>query len=57
MKISGQFQSEKTAGYFANIKSYVETCRKNGINEIHALTRLCERNPYTVKEIFLTALS
>lgn len=52
MKISGQFESEKTAGYFARIKSYVETCRRNGINEIHALTRLCEGNPYTVKEIF-----
>lgn len=52
MKISGQFESEKTAGYFAKIKSYVETCRRNGINEIQALTRLCEGNPYTVKEIF-----
>ena len=52
MKISGQFESEKTAGYFAKIKSYVETCRRNGINEIHALTRLCEGEPYTVKEIF-----
>jgi hypothetical protein len=52
MKISGQFESEKTAGYFAKIKSYIETCRRNGINEIHALTRLCEGNAYTVKEIF-----
>jgi hypothetical protein len=52
MKISGQFESEKTAGYFAKIKSYIETCRKNGINEIHALTRLCEGIIYTVKEIF-----
>jgi hypothetical protein len=52
MKISGQFQSEKTARYFAKIKSYIETCRRNGINEIHALTRLCEGNPYTVMEIF-----
>ena len=52
MKISGQFESVTTAGYFAKIKSYIETCRRNGINEIHALTRLCEGNPYTVKEIF-----
>jgi hypothetical protein len=52
MKISGQFESEKTAGYFATIKSYIETCRRNGINEIHALSRLCKGNPYTVKEIF-----
>jgi hypothetical protein len=52
MKISGQFQSEKTARFFAKIKSYIETCRRNGINEIQALTRLCEGNPYSVKEIF-----
>jgi len=52
MKISGQFQSEITAGYFAKIKSYIETCRRNGINEMHALTRLCDGEPYTVKEIF-----
>jgi len=52
MKVSGQFQSVITAGYFAKIKSYVETCRRNGINEIHALARLCEGNPYSVDEIF-----
>ena len=52
MKISGQFESAKTAGYFAKIKSYIETCRRNGINEIHALSRLCGGNPYTVAEIF-----
>lgn len=52
MKISGQFGTEKTAGYYARIKSYVETCRRNGINEMQALIRLCTGNPYTVKEIF-----
>ena len=52
MKISGQFASEKTAGHFAKVKSYIETCRRNGINEIHALVRLCGGDPYTVKEIF-----
>lgn len=51
MKISGQFESEETAGFFAKIKSYIETCRRNGINEIHALTRLVQGNPYTVAEI------
>jgi hypothetical protein len=55
MKISGQFESERTAGHFAKIKSYIETCRRNGINEIHALTRLCEGNVYSVKEIFAPA--
>lgn len=52
MKISGQFDSEKTAKYYATVKTYVETCRKNNINEIVALSRLCNGNPYTVKEIF-----
>lgn len=52
MKISGQFDSKKTARYYADVKTYVETCRKNGINEMNALSRLCEGNPYTVAEIF-----
>lgn len=52
MKISGQFESEKAADNHALIRTYIETCRKNGINEIEALNRLCCGNPYTVKEIF-----
>lgn len=54
MKISGQFQSEETAKHYAVIKSYIETCYRNGINEMEALVRLCEGNPYTIKEIFST---
>ena len=54
MKISGQFQSEESAKHYAAIKSYIETCYRNGINETEALIRLCEGNPYTVKEIFET---
>lgn len=52
MKISGQFESEKTASYYAIVKTYVETCRKNRINEMEALSRLCAGNPVTVGEIF-----
>lgn len=52
MKISGQFQSEETAKHYAAVKSYIETCYRNGINETEALIRLCEGNPYTVEEIF-----
>ena len=52
MKISGQFQSEETAGHYAAIKSYIETCYRNGINETEALLRLCEGRPYTIEEIF-----
>ena len=52
MKISGQFESEAAADNHALIRTYIETCRRNGINEIDALKRLCVGNPYTVDEIF-----
>ena len=51
MKVSGQFASSTTANNYAIVKSYIETCRRNGINEVTALKRLCEGNPYTVEEI------
>jgi len=52
MKISGQFYSQATADYYALIKSYIETCHRNGINEFNALQRLASGKPYTVREIF-----
>ena len=52
MKVSGQFASSKTANNYAMILTYIETCRRNGINEYEALVRLCDGNPYTVEEIF-----
>ena len=52
MKIAGQFQSEKTAKYYADIKTYIETCYRNRINPTEALIRLMEDNPYTIDEIF-----
>ena len=52
MKVSGQFASVETAENYADIRSYIETCRRNGINEMEALMRLCCGNPYTVAEIF-----
>lgn len=52
MKISGQYENEQTASYYATVKTYVETCRKNKINEVEALSRLCAGNPFTVEEIF-----
>ena len=52
MKVSGQFASTQTANNYARIRSYIETCRRNGINEMEALCRLCSGNPYTVEEIF-----
>lgn len=50
-KVSGQFASVETANCYADIRSYTETCRRNGINEMDALIRLCSGNPYTVAEI------
>ena len=55
MKISGQFESEAAADNHALIRTYIETCRRNNINEIAALQRLCEGNPYTAAEIFSTS--
>ena len=52
LKIAGQFESEEYARYFAMIRSYIETCRRNKVNEIDALQRLCEGQPYTVEELF-----
>jgi transposase len=51
MKISGQFENIEKADNFALIKTDIETCRRNGINEADALQKLCAGNPYTVSEI------
>lgn len=47
----GQFYSETTADYYACIKSYIETCKRCGKNEMIALQKLLEGNPYTVTEL------
>ena len=52
MKVSGQFASTETANNYADVRTYIETCRRNNLNEMEALRRLCEGNPYTVSEIF-----
>lgn len=52
MKIAGQFQNQNTAKYYADIKTYIETCYRNEINPTDALIRLMEDNPYTIDEIF-----
>lgn len=51
MKVSGQFQNIASAIDYANIRSYIETCRIYGINEYDSLTRLVEDNPYTFAEL------
>lgn len=52
MKISGQFESVAAADNHALIRTYIETCRRNGVNEIDSLQRLCNGKPYNVSEIF-----
>lgn len=51
MKISGQFQNVMNAEYYATIRSYIETCYRNGINGHEALVRLIQDKPYTLEEI------
>ncbi len=52
MKVSGQFQVTESARNYATIKTYLETCVRNGINEMDALNRLCVGSPYAVDEVF-----
>lgn len=52
MKVAGQFQNIQYAKYYADIKTYIETCYRNDLNPTDALIRLMEDNPYTVEEIF-----
>lgn len=51
MKISGQFSNIANARYFASIRSYIETCKKNGLNPHIAIVKLLEGKPYTLNEI------
>ncbi len=50
-KISGQFLSEAYAKHFANIRTYIETCARNGVNEFQALLRLSQNRPYSLREL------
>ena len=50
-KISGQFLSEAYAKHFAYIRTYIETCARNGVNEFQALLRLTQNKPYTLQEL------
>lgn len=54
-KVSGQFLKEETAAEFAAVRTYTETCRKNGIDEYKALERLMAGNPYTMDEVLAGA--
>lgn len=51
MKISGQFKNINYAKYYANIRSYIETCIRFKVNPYEALKRLQNDNPYTIDEL------
>lgn len=51
MKISGQFKNIDFAKYHANLRSYIETCKKSDINIIEACVRLARGEPFTLEEI------
>ena len=51
MKVYGQFQNINRAMDYANIRSYIETCRLYGKNEYDCLSRLVEGKPYTFAEL------
>lgn len=51
-KVSGQFLSIDNAKYFANIRTYMETCHRGNIDPVKALMRLTKGNPVTIQELF-----
>ena len=50
-KVSGQYQDIKNAGYFADIKSYIDTCSRNNAPSFDALGKLMAGQPYTITEL------
>lgn len=50
-KVSGQFLAEESAGYFACIRTYIETCSRNGINPHLAVIQLLQGAPYSLSDI------
>lgn len=50
-KVSGQYQNLENARYFADIKSYIETCYRNEVPVFEAISRLMSGNPYTASEL------
>ena len=51
MKASGQFWNVESASWYATIRTYIETCSRNGVNVYNALLMLSLGKPYTLKEI------
>jgi len=45
-KVSGTMRTEKGAQHFADLRSYLQTTAKHGIQALTALTQLTSRNPW-----------
>ncbi|MCE1245769.1 MAG: transposase, partial [Firmicutes bacterium] len=45
-KISGSFRSDKGAFWFARIRSYISTVRKNGKNILESINQAFQGKPY-----------
>ena len=54
IKVSGQFQNINYARYYADIKTYIETYYRNGINPINALIYLMNDKTLKLSEILAT---
>ena len=50
-KVSGQFKNIERSMDYANIKTYIETSYRNGVNPIYALFRLSIGAPFALNEI------
>lgn len=51
MKVSGQFSNIKTAEYYADIKTYLETGHRHQMNTTELIKRALEGNPVTIEEM------
>jgi len=54
-KISGCFRSDEGALIFARIRSYLSTCKKQGINLLDALSQVINGKPYSIKDFTCNA--
>lgn len=54
MKVSGQFKNISNAEYYSRIKSYIETCKRNGINEHEAIVKLLNDEPLSLNDMIKT---
>jgi len=50
MKVSSQFQNINSVKDYANIRSYIETCRY-GKKEVDSLIHLVSGNPYSFAKL------